>query len=83
MICIHGIGSSVLDYVIYDISIYNQIVNFDILNEHEPDSDERHLALTLNFSMHEIPFEKNYDNKNPLIFKKDKYDIFVKDLNNE
>jgi hypothetical protein len=30
MTCIHGLGNSVVDYVISNIPIYNQIVNFDI-----------------------------------------------------
>jgi hypothetical protein len=83
MTCIHGLGSSVIDYVIYDIPIYNQIVNFDILNDHEPDSDHRPLTLTLNFVMHKIPIEENYDNQKHLIFDKNKVDLFLKDLNNE
>jgi hypothetical protein len=37
MTCIHGLGSSVVDYVIYDIPISNQITNFDLLNDHEPE----------------------------------------------
>jgi hypothetical protein len=36
MTCIHGLGNSVVDYVIYDILISNQIETFDILNDHEP-----------------------------------------------
>jgi hypothetical protein len=32
MNCIHGIGSSVIDYVISDILVSNQITNFDLLN---------------------------------------------------
>jgi hypothetical protein len=51
MTCIHGLGSSVVDYVIFDIPISNQIINFDLLNYHEHDSDHRHLTLTLNFFM--------------------------------
>jgi hypothetical protein len=38
MTCIHGLGSSVVYYVIYDILISNQIENFDILNDHERES---------------------------------------------
>ena len=41
MTCIHGLGRSVVDYVISDIALYNEIINFDILNDHEPDSDHR------------------------------------------
>jgi hypothetical protein len=59
MTCIHGLGSSVMDYVISDIPVSNQIVNFDLLNDHEPNSDHRPLTLTLNFSMHKIPIEEN------------------------
>jgi hypothetical protein len=36
MTCIHGIGSSIVDYVISDILVSNQIVTFDLLNDHEP-----------------------------------------------
>jgi hypothetical protein len=49
MTCIHGLGSNVIDYVISNIPIYNQIVNFDILNDHDPNLDHRPLTLTLNF----------------------------------
>ena len=49
MTCIHGLGSSVVDYVISDIPLYNEIINFDILINHEPDSDHRPLIITLNF----------------------------------
>jgi hypothetical protein len=83
MTCIHGLGSSVMDYVIYDIPVYNQIVNFDLLNDHEPNSDHRPLTLTLNFSMHKIPIEENFDNQRHLLFDKSKVDIFLKDLNSE
>ena len=37
MTCIHGLGSNVVDYVISDTPLYNKIINFDILNDHEPD----------------------------------------------
>ena len=43
--CIHGLGRSVVDYVIYDIPMYNKIINFDILNDHEPDLDHRPLFI--------------------------------------
>ena len=57
MNCIHGLGSSVVDYVISDIPLYNEIINFDILINHELDSDHRPLIITLNFSMHNNPIE--------------------------
>jgi len=28
--CIHGLGRRVVDYVIYDLPLYNEIINFDI-----------------------------------------------------
>jgi hypothetical protein len=83
MTCIHGLGSSVIDYVIYDIPVSNQIVTFDLLNDHEPDSDHRPLTLTLNFSMHRSTIEENYDNQRQLHFEKSKVDLFLKDLNSE
>jgi hypothetical protein len=73
---IHGLNNSVIDYVIFDIHVYNQIVNFDILNDHEPDSNHRPLTLTLNFVMQKIPIEDNYDNQKNLIFEKNKFDLF-------
>ncbi len=57
MTCIHGLGSSVVDYVIFDIPLYNEIMNFHILSDHEPDSNHRHLIVTLNFVMHRDPIE--------------------------
>ena len=59
MICIHGLGSNVVDYVISDILLYNEIINFDILKDHELDLDHRPLIITLNFVMHRDPIEDN------------------------
>jgi hypothetical protein len=70
MTCIHGLGSSVVDYVISDIPVYNQIVTFDHLNDHEPDSNLIPLTLTLNFSMHMSAIEENSDNQMQLCFEK-------------
>jgi hypothetical protein len=81
MTCIHRLGSSVVDYVIYDIPISNQIKTFDLLNDHEPDSDHKHLTLTLNFCMHRSAIEENSDNQRR--FDKSKVDIFLKDLNSK
>jgi hypothetical protein len=60
-----------------------QIVTFDMLNDHEPNSDHIHLTLTLNFAMRRSAFEKNYDNQRKLCFDKNKVDLFLKDLNSE
>ena len=59
MTCIHGLGSIVVDYVIFDIPLYNEIINFDILKDHDPDWDHRPLIVTLNFAMHRDPIEDN------------------------
>jgi hypothetical protein len=83
MTCIHGLGSSVVDYMIYDIPVSNQIATFDLLNDHEPDSDHKPLSLTLNFSMHRSTIEENSDNQGNLLFNKSKVDIFLKDLNSK
>ena len=83
MTCIHGLGSSVVDYVISDIPISNQITTFYLLNYHEPDSDHKPLTLTLKFSMHMSPIEENSNNQRHLLFEKSKFDLFLKDLNSE
>jgi len=83
MNCIHGLGSSVVDYVISDIPISNQITTFDLLNDHEPDFDHKPLTLTLNYSMHRSTIEENYDNQRNLRFDKSKLEIFLKDLNSK
>ena len=62
MTFIYGLGSSVVDYVIYDIPVSKQISTFDLLNDHEPDFDHKPLILTLNFSMHKSVIEDNSDN---------------------
>ncbi len=80
MTCIHGLGSSVVDYVISDLPLYNEMINFDILNDHEPDSDHRLLLITLNFAMHRVPMENNTYNQKNLIFDKNKKDLFLNEL---
>ena len=83
MNCIHGLGSSVVDYVIYDISVSNEITTFDLLNDHEPDSYHKPLTLNLKFSMHWSAIEENYDNQSKLRFDKGKFDLFLNDLNSK
>jgi hypothetical protein len=83
MTCIHGLGSSVVDYVIFDIPVSNQITTFDLLNDHEPDSDHKPLTLTLKFSMHRSTIEENSNNQRNLRFDKSKVDILLKDLNSK
>jgi hypothetical protein len=78
--CIH-VGSSVVDYVIYDIHISNQIVTFDLLNDHELESDHRHLTLTLKFSMQRSSIEENFNNQRKMFLEKSKFGLFLKDLN--
>jgi exonuclease III len=72
MTYIHGLCSSVVDYVISDIRVSNQITTFDLLNGHEPNSDHKHLTLTLKFSMHRSTIEVNYDNQRNFLFDKSK-----------
>jgi hypothetical protein len=44
--CIHGLGSNFVYYVISNIPIYSQIINFEILNEHEnPNSKISHAQI--------------------------------------
>jgi hypothetical protein len=83
MTCIHGLGSSVVDYVISDIPISNQIATFDLLNDHEPYSDHKHVTLTLKFHIHRSTIEENYDNQRNFLFDKSKVDILLKDLNSK
>ena len=78
MTCIHGLGSSMVDYVIFDIPLYNEIINFDILNDHQPDSDHRPLIVTLNFAMHRDPIEDDPHSHKNLIFARNKNDFFSK-----
>ena len=80
MTCIHGLGSSVVDYVISDLSLYNEILNFDILDDHESDSDHRILLITLNFFMHRDPIEDSPYIKKKLIFDINKNDLFLNEL---
>jgi len=80
MTCIHGLGSSVVDYVISNLPLYNEIITFDILNDHERYSDHRPLLITLNFVMHRDPKENNpYSQKN-LIFDTNKNYLFLNEL---
>jgi hypothetical protein len=69
--------------VIFDIPISNQIANFDLLNDHEPNSDHKPFTLTLKFFMHRSAIEENSDNQRNLRFDKSKVDIFLKDLNSK
>jgi len=70
----------VVDYVILDLPLYNEIKNIDILNDHEPDSDNRPLLITLNFVMHRDPIEDNPYNQKKLIFDGNKKDLFLNEL---
>jgi hypothetical protein len=79
----HGLGTSVVYYVIYDILVSNQITNVYLLNDHELDFDHKPLILTLKFSMHRSIIKQNYDNQRQLHFGKSKVDLFLKDLNSK
>ena len=83
MTCINGLGSTADDYVIYVIPIYNKLIDFNILNNLELDSNHRPLIITLNIAMHSDPKEENYHFQKHLIFDKNTVDIFLHDLKNE
>ena len=76
MTCILGLGSCVVDYVIYDILIYNKLIDFNIFNDHEPDYNHIPLIITLNISMHSDPKEEKYHCQKHMIFNKIKLTFF-------
>ena len=80
MTYIHGLGSSVVNYVIFYIPLYNEIIIFDILKDHEPESDHRPLTVTLNFVMHRDPIEDNPHSQKNLIFDRNKNNFFLNEL---
>ena len=80
MTCIHGLGSSVVDYVIFNIPSYNEIMNFEILDDHEHELDLRTLIVTLNFVMNRDPIEENPHSQKKLIFDRNKIDLFLNEL---
>ena len=82
MTCIHRLGSSVVDYVISDIPIYNKLIDFNIFNDHEPDYDNRNLIITHNISMYSDLWEESYHCQKHLIFDKNIADIFLCNLKN-
>ena len=66
------------------ISPYTKkIVNFNILNNHHPDSNHKPSTLTQNFEKNIRPVKGYYNNQKRLIFDKHKSDSFLRDLNNE
>jgi hypothetical protein len=71
-----------MDDVISNFRIHNQIINFDTLNDHDPNSNDRHLTANLNFSMHKGPIGENSNHQSHILFEK-KNDILLKDLNSE
>jgi hypothetical protein len=68
--CIYRQGSSVEDYMIFSMHVYNQIINFEFLNNHEPKSGHRPLTLTLNFVMQKFPIEEKFNNQRRLLLEK-------------
>lgn len=80
MTCIHGLGSSFLDYAICDTHVINCMENFEHLNEHEPESDHRALSLTLNLVMHTYHMQNISESQRHTGFDRSKTYIFLKDL---
>ena len=58
-------------------------MNLDILNEHEPDSDDRPLIVTVNLTLHNDPIDDNSHSHKHLVFDRDKSDIFLNNLKSE
>jgi len=74
-----GLMVVIMDYVIYNTIVSNQIVNFDLLNDHEFDYDQIPSYLTLNFGTHTSHMQENYDSQRNLLFDKSKKNLFLKD----
>jgi len=70
----------VVDYFISDLPLYKKIINYDILNDHEPDTDHRPLLITLNFFMDRVPIENNTYSQKNLIFDRNKNELFLNEL---
>jgi len=58
---------------------FNNIVNSDLLNDEEPNSDHRHLTLTLKFDIHTNHMQDKCESQRNLLFHKSKMDLFLKD----
>ena len=52
MTCIHGFGITVAYFFIYNIPLYNKMINLDILNDQDPNLYHIPRIVTLNFFMH-------------------------------
>lgn len=48
-----------MNYIIQKNCFYKEIVNFDLLNDHEYDFYHTPLILSLNLSINRIPIEEN------------------------
>lgn len=72
MTCIHRCSSCVVDYAIFDTQVLHCIVNFYLLNDHDPSYDHRHLSLTLNLDMYNNHMHKNSESQRHMHFDKSK-----------
>ena len=77
---IHGLGSNVMDYAISDTWVLNCIVNFDLLDDPEHDSDHKPLFFTLNIDMHTNHMQNKGESQTNTHFDKSKMDLFLKYL---
>ena len=71
---------AMVDYVIFDIPIYNKLIDFNTFNDHDSNSNHRPLIITLDIYMHSDPKEENYHCQKHLILDKNKDGIFLHDL---
>ena len=76
----HGLGSSVMDYVIFDTHVLNRITNFELLNRYESDSDHIPMPLSLNLVMHTTHMQETSENKRHIHFDRSKVKLFLRDL---
>lgn len=78
--CFHGLGSSIMDYVIFDTHVLNRITNFEQLTRYEPNSDNIPFSLSLNLVMHTTHIVDTSERKIHIHFKRSNVNLFLRDL---
>lgn len=79
MACIHELDNNVVDCVIYNTQL-NCIINFDLLDDHKPDSDHKSLSLILNLGIHTNHIQKNGESQRHIHFNKSNMGLVLKEL---